>query len=247
MQATANHPWEPSAEAQRVWGSILSHSATGELIGMMNFASLVDLYEDAEDKIEALEHALREKLHARSFQRLGQEMGLCVTVNLNAPYWKRIRSAFTKSAGRGDFTACLIIQELMLESFAVSMYGAVGRVAPGKLGKAYKAIAAEETDHLEHAIRLLQEIFDRDPSGLQRKIAGVHEDVMSVLAEMVAREDIRGDCELCGKTCIKPSLPEVSLDIVHLRGGALNLYLKSLDRVGLPGEETLQWIARLPV
>jgi hypothetical protein len=42
-------------------------------------------------------------------------------------------------------------------------------------------------------------------------------------------------------------LPDVSLDIVQLRGGALNLYLKSLDRVGLPGEETLQWIARLPV
>jgi len=246
VQATANHPWE-SSEAQRVWGSILSQSATGELIGMMNFASLVDLYEDAEDKIDALEHALIEKGHARSFQRLGKEMGLCVTVNLNAPYWKRIRSAFIKSAGQGDFTACLIIQELMLESFAVSMYGAVGRVAPGRLGKAYKAIAAEETDHLEHAIKLLQEIFDRDPSGLERKIAGVHEDVMSVLAEMVAREDIRGGCELCGKTCIKPSLPEVSLDIVQLRGGALNRYLKSLDRVGLPGEKTLQWIARLPI
>ena len=247
MEATANRPWETSAEAQRVWSAILSHSATGELIGMMNFASLVDLYEDAEDKIDALEHASIEKGHARSFQRLGKEMGLGVTVNLNAPYWKRIRSAFVKSAGRGDFTACLVIQELMLESFAVSMYGAVARVAPGRLGKAYKAIAAEETDHLEHAIRLLQEIFERDPSGLQRKIADVHEDVMSVLAEMVAREDIRGDCELCGKTCIKPSLPEVSLDIVHLRGGALNLYLKSLDRVGLPGEETLQWITRLPV
>jgi fatty aldehyde decarbonylase len=247
VEAAANQPWEASAEAQRVWSSILSQSATGELIGMMNFASLVDLYEDAEDKIDALDHALIEKGHARSFQRLGQEMGLPVTVNLNAPYWKRIRSAFVKSAGRGDFTACLVIQELMLESFAVSMYGAVARVAPGKLGKAYKAIAAEETDHLEHAIELLQEIFDRDPSGLERTIAGVHEDVMSVLAEMVARVDICGDCQLCGKTCIKPSLPEVSLDIVQLRGGALNLYLKSLDRVGLPGEETLQWITRLPV
>jgi fatty aldehyde decarbonylase len=246
-KATANYPWKASEEAQRVWGSILSQSATGELIGMMNFASLVDLYEDAEDKIDALEHALIEKGHARAFQRLGQEMGLGVTVNLNAPYWKRIRSAFVKNAARGDFTACLVIQELMLESFAVSMYGAVGRVAPGRLGKAYKAIAAEETEHLEHAIRLLQEIFDRDPSGLEQTVAEVHEDVMSVLAEMVAREDIRGDCELCGKTCIKPSLSEVSLDIVQLRGGALNLYLKSLDRVGLPGEETLQWIARLPV
>jgi fatty aldehyde decarbonylase len=230
-----------------VWASILSQSATGELVGMMNFASLVDLYEDADDKIEALEHAAREKAHARSFQRLGEEMGLDVTLNVNAPYWKRIRSAFVRSAGRGDFTACLIIQELMLESFAVSMYSAVARVAPGKLGRAYKAIAAEETEHLEHAIELLSEIYERDPAGLREKVAAVHEDVMSVLAEMVAREDIRGDCLLCGKTCIKPSLPEVKLDIVQLRGGALNLYLKSLDRVGLPGDETLQWITRLPV
>ncbi|MDQ6893075.1 MAG: long-chain fatty aldehyde decarbonylase [Acidobacteriota bacterium] len=238
---------QAGAEAHRVWGSILSQSATGELIGMMNFASLVDLYEDPDDKIEALEHAAKEKAHARSFQRLGEEMGLCVTLNVNAPYWKRIRTAFVNSAGRGDFTACLIIQELMLESFAVSMYSAVARVAPGKLGKAYKAIAAEETEHLEHAIELLSEIYKRDPAGLREKVAGVHEDVMSVLAEMVAREDIRGDCLLCGNTCIKPSLPEVRLDIVQLRGGALNLYLKSLDRVGLPGEETLQWITRLPV
>ena len=247
MEATANYQWEANVEADRVWGSILSQSATGELVGMMNFASLVDLYESAEDKIDALEHAMIERGHARAFQRLGQEMGVSVTVNLNAPYWKRIRSAFLKSAGRGDFTACLVIQELMLESFAVSMYGAVGRVAPGRMGETYKAIAAEETEHLEHAVQLLREIFDRDPDGLKRTIAEVHEDVMSVLAEMVARKDIRGDCELCGNTCIKPSLPEVSLDIVQLRGGALNLYLKSLDRVGLPGEETLQWIARLPV
>src|SRR6266566_6163387 len=85
VEAEANHSSEASEEAQRVWESILSQSATGELIGMMNFASLVDLYEDAEDKIDALEHAAREKAHARSFQRLGEEMGLCVTMNVNAP------------------------------------------------------------------------------------------------------------------------------------------------------------------
>jgi fatty aldehyde decarbonylase len=249
-RAMPGDPLPAGAEARRVWESILSQSATGELVGMMNFASLVDLYENVDDKIEALEHAAREKAHARSFQRLGEEMGLCVTSNVNAPYWKRIRSAFVKSAGRGDFTACLVIQELMLESFAVSMYSAVARaarVAPARLGRVYRAIAAEETEHLEHAIELLSEIYQLDPVGLREKVAAVHEDVMSVLAEMVAREDIRGDCLLCGKTCIKPSLPEVNLDIVQLRGGALNLYLKSLDRVGLPGDETLQWITRLPV
>ena len=253
MEGVPGDPLPATTEARRVWASILSQSATGELIGMMNFASLVDLYENVDEKIEALDHAAREKAHARSFQRLGEEMGLEVTLNVNAPYWKRIRAAFVKSAGRGDFTACLIIQELMLESFAVSMYSAVATAAresgaaSAKLGRAYKAIAVEETEHLEHAIELLSEIYERDPAGLREKVAAVHEDVMSVLAEMVAREDIRGDCLLCGKTCIKPSLPEVKLDIVRLRGGALNLYLKSLDRVGLPGEETLQWITRLPV
>ena len=115
MEAAANNSWEASAEAERVWASILSQSATGELIGMMNFASLVDLYEDAEDKIDALEHAFIEKGHARAFQRLGREMGVPVTVKLNAPYWKRIREAFLKSAGQEERTgpaalACRTVQ-----------------------------------------------------------------------------------------------------------------------------------------
>ena len=193
MEAAANNSWEAGAEAERVWASILSQSATGELIGMMNFASLVDLYEDAEDKIDALEHAFIEKGHARAFQRLGREMGVPVTVNLNAPYWKRIRSAFLKSAGRGDFTACLVIQELMLEFLAVSRYGAVARVAPGKLGR-----HTRRSPPRDRAPRACHQAspgeFDRDPSGLQRTIAAVHEDVMPSSRNGGA-EDIRGDCE----------------------------------------------------
>ncbi len=44
----------------------------------------------------------------------------------------------------------------MLESFAVASYARVGKVAPGSLGKTFAAIAAEEEEHIEHAMEILQ-------------------------------------------------------------------------------------------
>ena len=73
--------------------------------------------------------------------------------NVNARYWKRIREAFLRLIAERDFMACLIVQEIMLESFAVASYARVGKVAPGSLGKTFAAIAAEEEEHMEHAWR----------------------------------------------------------------------------------------------
>jgi hypothetical protein len=39
----------------------------------------------------------------------------------------------------------------------------------------------------------------------------------------------------------------VRLDIGDLRGRALRKYLEMLDAIGLPGEVTLGWVARLEV
>lgn len=238
---------EITPEACNVYADILSQAVTGELVGMQNFAALVGLYEDVEEKIDALEHAEIEKRHAMTFRSLASDLGVTAVADLSAPYWRRIREAFLRSAGAGDLTACMLIQEVMLESFAVSMYGRIGATAPGRIGRAFAAIADEETEHLEHALKLFERDFARDPNGFEAKVSAVHEEVMTVLAEMVAREDPTGHCGLCRDACVKKSLGLVDLDIVRLRGEALNLYLRSLDRIGLPGEETLQWVARLPV
>ena len=55
-----------------------------------------------------------------------------------------------------DFIGCLIVQEIMLESFAVASYARVGKVAPGSLGKTFAAIAAEEEEHVDHAMAILR-------------------------------------------------------------------------------------------
>jgi fatty aldehyde decarbonylase len=238
---------ELTPEACSVYADILSQAVTGELVGMQNFAALVGLYEDVDEKIEALEHAEIEKRHAMTFRSLASDLGVTAIADLKAPYWKRISEAFLRWAGAKDLTACMLIQEVMLESFAVSMYGRIGATAPGRLGRTFAAIAVEETEHLEHALKLFEREFVHDPMWFEAKVSAVHEDVMTVLAEMVAREDPGGHCGLCKNACVKSSLGLVDLDIVRMRGEALSLYLRSLDRIGLPGEKTLQWVTQLPV
>ena len=236
-----------SPQARSVYADILSQAVTGEIVGMQNFATLVGLCGDVESMVEALDHAETEKRHAVAFRSLAKELGVPVVLDLEAPYWGRLRQAFLKWAKAGDLTACILIQEVMLESFAVSIYGRVGSTAPGRLGRTFSGIAAEEATHLEHALELLQSERARDPASFESKVSSVHEDVMTILAQMVAKEDPQGHCGLCQHSCVKGSLPSVGLSIVELRGCALNLYLTTLDRIGLPGATSLQWVARLPL
>ena len=243
----SSEPYKLTAECRSVYADILSQAITGEVIGMQNFASLVGLVETIEEKMEAVEHAESEKKHALAFQNAADELGVEVVIDLAAPYWQRIRTAFLNYADRKDLTACLLIQELMLESFAVSTYESVAEVAPDSLARVFRAIAEDEKGHLEHVIEFLEAENARDPEAFTEKVHQVHGEVMTVLAEMVARGDLNGHCGLCRGECVKRSLDHVHLEIGAIRGRALNFYLQMLDRLGLPGERTLQWIANLPV
>jgi len=69
--------------------------------------------------------------------------------NVDAMHWKRLREAFMRCIAQRDFIGCLIVQEIMLESFAVASYARVGKVAPGSLGRTFAAIAAEEEEHVD--------------------------------------------------------------------------------------------------
>lgn len=229
-----------------VFADILSQSVTGELIGMLNFASLSGVVDDVEEMMEAVEHADNERGHAEAFAAAAREMGVEIIVDVQAPYWNRIRQAFLKWAERRDMIACFVIQEVMLESFAVSMYEAVSEVAKGDLAALYASIADEEREHLEHAVEILQDELRNDPEGFTQKVHEIHRDVMTVLGEMVAREDLSGECGLCHGNCMKENMHHVDLSISELRGKALNFYLSSLDRIGLKGEETVMWVANLP-
>ena len=229
-----------------IWQDILAQAMTGELVAAMNYTALSQICDSAE-AADALEHAQGERGHAAAFADEGRKMGVDVPNNVGAKHWKRLHDAFMRRIMDRDFIGCLIVQEIMLESFAVASYARVGKVAPGSLGKTFASIAAEEEEHIEHAMAILRAERARDSQRFDDKVHRLHLEVMTTLAEMLARDCRHGHCEVCHDTCVKPSLSEVSLTAAELRGASLQQYLKTLDTLGLPGEVTLGWVTRLPV
>lgn len=230
-----------------IWQDVLAQAMTGEMIAVMNYASLAEVCDDPEEIADALEHAEGEQGHAAAFAAEGRKIGVQVPSNVEAKYWKRLRSAFMRRIEARDFIGCLIVQEVMLESFAVASYERVSQVAPGSLGKTFGAIAAEEEGHIEHAMSILRAERELGAQAFDAKVHGLHLEVMTTLAEMLAREDKNGHCDLCHGSCVKPMLPDVGLTAAELRGASLRQYLKTLDMLGLPGETTLLWVTQLPV
>jgi len=237
---------EVSAEYLQVVGDILSHAITGELVGMQHFASMVPLAEDREEKFDLLDHALSERGHAVAFEKVAKELGLPLTANPNAPYWKRIGDAFAAFVAEGNFTACLLAQEAVLESLAVGMYLETGKALDGKLGEIFTKIGEEEKSHMTHSIDELREAYEEDPTGFVQTAERVHNEVMMVLGEMTAKVDHSGHCEICNGNCIKESLSEVNLKLSDMRGATLYWYLHILDEIGLPGDLTLKWVSQMP-
>ena len=230
-----------------VWQDVLAQAMTGELMAAMNYTSLSEICDDPVEVADALEHAAGENGHAAAFAAEGRRIGVVVSNNVNAKHWKRLREAFLRRIAERDFIGCLIVQEIMLESFAVASYARVGKVAAGSLGKTFAAIAAEEEEHIEHAMEILQAERAFDPQRFDGKLYQLHLEVMTTLAEMLARDCRTGHCEVCHGNCVKPALPDVSLSAAELRGASLHQYLKTLDKLGLPGEVTLAWVTQLPV
>jgi fatty aldehyde decarbonylase len=230
-----------------IWQDILAQALTGELLAAMNYASLSEICDDPEEVADALEHSQGERGHAAAFAAEGRKIGVDVANNVEAKHWKRLREAFLRCITGRDFIGCLVVQEIMLESFAVASYSRVGKVAPGSMGETFARIAAEEEEHIGHAMSILRSERARDAQRFDEKVYRLHLDVMTTLAQMLAKECKDGHCEVCHASCVKPSLFDVSLSAAELRGASLQQYLKTLDMLGIPGEVTLAWVSQLPV
>src|SRR5947207_11927971 len=230
-----------------IWQDILAQAVTGEQLAAMNYTSLSEICDDPEEVADALEHAAGERGHAAAFAAEGRKIGVEVSSNVEGMHWKRLREAFMHCIAERDFIGCLIVQEIMLESFAVASYARVGRVAPGSLGQTFAAISAQEEEHVDHAMSILRAERALDQPRFDDKVYRLHLEVMTTLAKMLAKDCRDGHCEVCQGSCVKPALFDVSLSAAELRGASLQQYLKTLDMLGLPGEVTLTWVTQLPV
>src|SRR5881296_2844014 len=171
-----------------IWQDVLAQAMTGELLAAMNYASLSEICSDPAEIADALEHAQSERGHAAAFAVEGRRIGVDVANNVGAKHWKRLREAFLGCIAERDFIGCLIVQEIMLESFALASYSRVAKVAPGSLGETFARIAAEEEEHLAHAVAILKTERARDAQRFDEKFYRLHLDVMTTLTQMLAKD-----------------------------------------------------------
>ena len=230
-----------------VFIDVLSYAITGELVGMANYAAMVRLYDDPAEQMDAVRHAATELRHAEAFRRAARTTGYAPIVNLEAQGWRDVRRVFRSYADAGDLTACLIIQEVMLESFAVALYRAVADAADAELAAVFRAVGDEEAGHVDHAVQELRGALAADRDGFEAKVEQLNDEVMYYLAHMVAARDDTGPCGLCQGSCLKESIASIGLERTELRGRAINQYLRTLDEIGVRGERSLAWVARLPL
>src|SRR5436309_14304815 len=157
-----------------IWQDILAQAMTGELLAAMNYTSLSEMCEDPAEIADALEHAHGEQGHAAAFAAEGRKIGVEVTNNVDAKHWKRLRDAFLRCITERDFIRSLIVQEIMLESFAVASYSRVGNVGPGSVGESFARIAAEEGEHVDHAMAILRAERARDVQRFDEQVCRLH-------------------------------------------------------------------------
>ena len=69
---------------------------------------------------------------------------------------------------------------------------------------------------------------------------------MTILAPFSATTDLRGHCGVCNGDCMKNSLHHIGLDVKNMRGNALALYAEALANIGIPGDKSIIWLAKLP-
>jgi len=225
---------------------ILSQAITGELIAMSNFTTLSEVTADLRQKMDAVEHAYGERNHAEGFINVAATYDLRPLSNIDGQYWKAIRNCFLKYARRNDYIACLIMQEIMLECFAVSMYDDIGTQLGNSMGDFFCSIAEEEREHIDHAIEVLLAEVKKSPAEFAKKTEQIHWDFMTILSRWTAKADLGGHCGVCAGNCMKDSLHEINLTITGLRGNALNLYVTTLAKLGISTQKSLPWIINLP-
>jgi SAM-dependent methyltransferase/rubrerythrin len=227
---------------------VLSNAVAGEIMAVDNYSDMVALFDDIDEKLEAVTQAREEGRHIRQLASLGTRVGFDVQQRIIEPEWKAVRAAFRDAVARGDLAACLVIQDVMVESMAIVTYrslsGADGIETDDATARTTAAILQDELEHLEIGITRLQRIRAQDPASVDRAVAWAHPLVMPQLMSLTSTS-CETLCDVLDLDCgsLDPTVIGADLDLIRSRAAAQ--YADALDRIGIPASVSDPLLAHL--
>ena len=242
--ALHSQPFPRSDGYLKLLSFVVSNARKGEIMAIENYGEMVHLMPDTDSKIEAVNQAKEECKHILLLEKLARTIGFPVTETMVEPQWVNVRNAFHEAARKKDLAACLIIQDLMVESLAIGLYKVFASAANGDTETQTVAanLLKDELDHLEIGIRRIQDLMAKDSDQVHDALVWAHHKVMPNLFEMVHKScdflcsDHNLDCDTVDK-----GTTTVDLDL--LKVASLEHYVSMLDEANFNMKITNQLIA----
>ncbi|KEF42231.1 MAG: aldehyde decarbonylase [Cyanobium sp. CACIAM 14] len=197
----------------------------GEGLADRHFRLLAGLLPDEREDLEQL--AAMEGRHARDFLGCGRSLGIRPDLPLAHRLFAPLHRLFAEAIRAGDRVSALVIQCLIVESFAVAAYRCYQPVADPYAAPILREVLEDEAEHLDYGERWLAAWFP----DVAAPIAACCERALPVALAML--QDVRDDLTVIG------------IDPLDLVGEFVACFEETLEKVGFQPRQARGLVARL--
>ena len=121
----------------------------GENEAHQNYVSIGELIPEAKDELKRL--ALMEKKHAKGFMSCGRNLGVTPDMEFAKTFFGPLHDNFQNALAAGNIPTCLLIQGLIIESFAIAAYHIYIPVSDPFARKITEGVVKDEYLHLNYS------------------------------------------------------------------------------------------------
>lgn len=227
---------------------IVSNAVAGELVASDNYSEMATIVLDADTKLHFLNEAREEAGHAKALVALCHRLSIPVADRIVEPEWHNVRNAFSEAVKRGDLAACIIMQDLMLETMAVVLYRTLAGLDEAKTDpettKLARSLVDDESEHLDWGGDRIKELAAESVEKVNEALVWSHHRVMPEMFHLI-RDGCDTLCSVLGVECGTFHIEEISTDLETVRIHALDAYIETLDRAGFDPKITAPLISSM--
>ena len=120
-----------------------------------------------EEREELIRLSKMEKRHKKGFQACGRNLEVTPDMDFGREFFAQLHGNFQKAAAEGKLVTCLLIQSLIIESFAIAAYNIYIPVADPFARKITEGVVKDEYEHLNFGEEWLKAHFEESKAELE--------------------------------------------------------------------------------
>jgi fatty aldehyde decarbonylase len=197
----------------------------GESLAAQHFRKLAALIPDDREELQRL--GAMEGHHAREFAGCGRHLGIKADVGLARALMAPLHEQFMDADRAGDPVACLVIQCVIIECFAVAAYRCYLPVADAFARPVTVGVLQDEAEHLDYGEQWLGAWFPEVAPRVEVCCARALPAALGILRSL------------------SPDLEAIGMDPAELVAEFTLAFRQSLERIGFEPRQALALLSRL--